>query len=89
MKPPLITLERVSVGYIPGKSVLSRLDFRLDPGDRIALLGANGNGKTTFARLLAGRLTPSAGRMTRLPKLSTGFFAQHQIEEMRPDGLRL
>jgi ATP-binding cassette, subfamily F, member 3 len=84
LKPPLITLERVSVGYIPGKSVLSRLDFRLDPGDRIALLGANGNGKTTFARLLAGRLTPSAGRMTRLPKLSSGFFAQHQIEEMRP-----
>ena len=50
--PPLITLERVSVGYVPGKPVLSRLDLRLDPDDRIALLGANGNGKSTFARLL-------------------------------------
>ncbi len=58
LSPPLITLERASVGYAPGKPVLSRLDLRLDPDDRIALLGANGNGKTTFARLLAGRLPP-------------------------------
>src|SRR5205085_8548628 len=55
-----------------------------DPDDRIALLGANGNGKTTFARLLAGRLEPFSGRMTRAAKLTCGFFAQHQIEEMRP-----
>jgi ATP-binding cassette subfamily F protein 3 len=65
--------------------VLSRLDLRLDPDDRIALLGANGNGKTTFARLLAGRLAPLSGRMVRSPKLSCGFFAQHQIEELRPE----
>ena len=65
--------------------MLSRLDLRLDPDDRIALLGANGNGKTTLARLLAGRLAPMAGRVTRSPKLACGFFAQHQIEEMRPD----
>jgi ATP-binding cassette subfamily F protein 3 len=64
--------------------VLSRLDLRLDPDDRIALLGANGNGKTTFARLLAGRLAPLGGRVVRSPKLSCGYFAQHQIEEMRP-----
>src|SRR5207253_8079359 len=85
LSPPLIALDRVSVGYVPGKPVLSRLDLRLDPDDRIALLGANGNGKTTLARLLAERLTPMAGRVTRSPKLACGFFAQHQIEEMRPD----
>ena len=84
LSPPLISLDRVSTGYVPGRPVLSRLDLRLDPDDRIALLGANGNGKTTFARLLAGRLEPFSGRMTRAPKLSCGFFAQHQIEEMRP-----
>jgi len=85
LRPPLIALDRVSTGYVPGKPVLSRLDLRLDPDDRIALIGANGNGKTTFARLLAGRLEPFSGRMTRSPKLSCGFFAQHQIEEMRPE----
>jgi ATP-binding cassette subfamily F protein 3 len=85
LSPPLLALERASVGYEPGRPVLSRLDLRLDPDDRIALLGANGNGKTTFARLLAGRLEPLSGRVTRSPKLTCGFFAQHQIEEMRPD----
>ena len=83
LSPPLVTLERASVGYAPGKPVLSRLNLRLDPDDRIALLGANGNGKTTFARLLTGRLPPLAGQMTRSPKLVSGYFAQHQIEEMR------
>ncbi|HLY47475.1 MAG TPA: ABC-F family ATP-binding cassette domain-containing protein [Stellaceae bacterium] len=84
LSPPIVNLARASAGYEPGKPVLSRLDLRLDPDDRIALLGANGNGKTTFARLLAGRLTPLSGEMTRAPKLRCGFFAQHQIEEMRP-----
>jgi ATP-binding cassette, subfamily F, member 3 len=85
LSPPIISLDKVSTGYVPGQPVLSRLDLRLDPDDRIALLGANGNGKTTFARLLAGRLAPLSGRMTRSPKLTCGFFAQHQIEEMRPE----
>src|SRR5439155_20745295 len=84
LRPPPISLDRVSAGYVPEEPVLSRLDLRLDPDDRIALLGANGNGKTTFARLLAGRLEPFSGRMTRAAKLTCGFFAQHQIEEMRP-----
>jgi len=84
LSPPLISLDRVSTGYVPGSPILSRLDLRLDPDDRIALLGANGNGKTTFARLLAGRLQPFSGQMIRAPKLACGFFAQHQIEEMRP-----
>ena len=85
LSPPLVTLERASVGYRPGKPVLSRLDLRLDPDDRIALLGANGNGKTTLARLLAGRLPPLSGSITRSPKLRCGYFAQHQIEEMQPE----
>ena len=84
LSPPLISLEGAAVGYEPGKPVLSRLDLRLDPDDRIALLGANGNGKTTFARLLAGRLSPLGGHIVRSPKLSCGFFAQHQIEDMSP-----
>ena len=74
LSPPLVALERASVGYEPGRPVLSRLDLRLDPDDRIALLGANGNGKTTFARLLAGRLEPLAGRVTRSPKLTCGLL---------------
>ena len=85
MRPPLLALDRVSTGYVPGKPVLSRLDLRLDPDDRVALIGANGNGKTTLARLLAGRLAPFGGEITRSPKLGCGFFAQHQIEEMRPE----
>src|SRR5215469_16141711 len=85
LRPPLIALERAAVGYVPGKPVLSRLDLRLDPEDRIALLGANGNGKTTLARLLAGQIEPIAGRVIRSPKLACGLFAQHQIEEMRPE----
>ena len=83
LNPPLLALDKVSTGYMPGRPVLSRLDLRLDPDDRIALLGANGNGKTTFARLLAGRLEPFSGRLTRAPRLTCGYFAQHQIEEMR------
>jgi ATP-binding cassette subfamily F protein 3 len=81
--PPLITLAGVRAGY--GEHVvLDRLDLRIDPDDRIALLGANGNGKSTFARLLAGRLSPLAGEVVRAPKLRVGYFAQHQIEELRP-----
>ncbi|MGB8842669.1 MAG: ABC-F family ATP-binding cassette domain-containing protein, partial [Aliidongia sp.] len=86
LSPPLIALDGVSVGYEPGKAILKGLDLRIDPDDRIALLGANGNGKSTFAKLIAGRLDPMAGRQHRSNKLRSGFFAQHQIEDMTPDG---
>jgi len=82
--PPLITLERAAAGY-GDHIVLDRLDLRIDPDDRIALLGANGNGKSTFAKLLAGELAPLRGDVIRAPKLRVGYFAQHQIEALRPD----
>jgi ATP-binding cassette subfamily F protein 3 len=84
LAPPLLSLYQVAVGYEPEKPVLRRLDLRLDPDDRIALLGANGNGKSTFARLIAGRLSPMAGEITRAKRFACGYFAQHQIEELDP-----
>jgi ATP-binding cassette subfamily F protein 3 len=78
-------LEGVAVGYVPGAPVLSRLNLRIDPDDRVALLGRNGNGKTTLARLLAGELKPMAGSLLASGKLKVGYFAQHQIEELIPD----
>jgi ATP-binding cassette subfamily F protein 3 len=85
LSPPIIALEGVSVGYEPGKPVLRRLDLRIDDDDRIALLGANGNGKSTLVKLLSGRLAPLAGRITRPDKLEIAYFAQHQLDELAPD----
>ena len=82
LKPPLIVLESVAVGYVPGRPVLSRLNLRIDPDDRLALIGRNGNGKTTLARLLAGQLRPETGTVAASGKLRVGYFAQHQIEEL-------
>ncbi len=79
--PPMLTLERVAIGY-DGRPVLSGINLSLDMDDRIALLGANGNGKSTLAKLLAGRLAPIAGEMRRGPKLTVGYFAQHQTDEL-------
>ena len=80
--PPLVALDRVSVGYAPGKPVLSHLSLRIDSDDRLALLGQNGNGKSTLAKLLAGRLKPMSGELTRARKLNVGYFAQHQLDEL-------
>jgi ATP-binding cassette subfamily F protein 3 len=85
LRPPLLTLEDAAVGYAPGAPVLRRLGLRLDPDDRIALLGANGNGKSTLAKLIGGRLAPMSGHAIRAPRLACGFFAQHQIEELMPE----
>jgi ATP-binding cassette subfamily F protein 3 len=85
LRPPLIVLEDASVGYVPGTPVLSRLNLRIDPDDRLALVGRNGNGKTTLARLLAGQLKPMTGSLLASGKLQVGYFAQHQIEELVPD----
>jgi ATP-binding cassette subfamily F protein 3 len=80
--PPLIAMHDTAVGYEPGKPILSRISLRFDPDDRIALLGKNGNGKSTLAKLLAGKLDPMAGELTRARKLIPGYFAQHQLEEL-------
>lgn len=81
--PPLVTMDAVRVGY-GEKVVLDRIALRIDPDDRIALLGRNGNGKSTLAKLIAGRLEPLAGELTRARGLTVGFFAQHQIEDLEP-----
>jgi ATP-binding cassette subfamily F protein 3 len=82
LRPPLITLNDAEVGYVADTPVLSQLDLRIDPDDRIALVGRNGNGKTTLARLLAGQLSPSQGGIQHSSKVRVGYFAQHQIEDL-------
>ncbi|MEC9346445.1 MAG: ABC-F family ATP-binding cassette domain-containing protein [Pseudomonadota bacterium] len=84
LAPPVVNAEAVAVGYAPGKPVLRRVEFRIDEDDRIALLGSNGNGKSTLAKLIAGRLQPESGQIRRSSKLKIGFFAQHQIEDLKP-----
>ncbi|HRY03466.1 MAG TPA: ABC-F family ATP-binding cassette domain-containing protein, partial [Beijerinckiaceae bacterium] len=81
LSPPIIAMERGSVGY-DERVVLSRLNLSLSNDDRIGLLGANGNGKSTFAKLLAGRLQPMGGDIVRATKLEVGFFAQHQVDDL-------
>jgi ATP-binding cassette subfamily F protein 3 len=78
---PIVQLDGVAVGY-GEKPVLSRMNLRLDHDDRIGLLGSNGNGKSTLAKLLSGRLKSCDGRMHAADKLSVGFFAQHQLDEL-------
>ena len=75
-------MDRASVGYEPGKPILTGLSFRFDPQDRVALLGKNGNGKSTMAKLLAGKLSAMSGEFTPARKLVVGYFAQHQAEEL-------
>jgi ATP-binding cassette subfamily F protein 3 len=81
---PLIRLEDASVGYDADKPVLRRLNLRLDMDDRIGLLGANGNGKSTLAKLLCGRMEPTDGQRNASKKLIYGYFAQHQLDELNP-----
>ncbi len=81
---PLIRLENAEAGYDPAQPILRNVNLRLDADDRIALLGANGNGKSTLAKLIAGRLAPLAGHRRALKKLKVGFFAQHQLDDLHP-----
>ena len=82
LAPPLVTLEKASVGYGNNIPVLSNINLRLDADDRIGFLGQNGNGKSTLAKLIANRLEKMSGDSHRAAKLKVGFFAQHQIEEL-------
>ncbi|CAN5396825.1 ABC-F family ATP-binding cassette domain-containing protein [soil metagenome] len=81
LRPPLVTLDMATVGY-GDTPILKRLNLRIDPDDRIALLGRNGNGKTTMARLIAAQLTPMEGEMTSSNKMKVGYFTQYQVEEL-------
>ncbi len=85
LSPPIIAVDNASVGYDPAAPVLNRVTLRIDNDDRIALLGANGNGKSTLVKLLAGRLAPFSGKVTRADKLSIAYFAQHQLDELNED----
>ncbi|MEH6774816.1 MAG: ABC-F family ATP-binding cassette domain-containing protein [Cereibacter changlensis] len=84
LSPPIITMEGVSVGY-DGPPVLKKLSLRIDQDDRIALLGRNGEGKSTLSKLLAGKLEPRDGKMVSSSKLRIGYFAQHQVDELHID----
>ncbi len=84
LSPPILVLERVTIGY-DGNPILKNLSLTVDMDDRIALLGANGNGKSTLAKLLAGRMDTMAGEVRRSPRLKVGYFAQHQSEELVMD----
>jgi ATP-binding cassette subfamily F protein 3 len=86
LSPPIIALDNVSVGYDPKNPVLNRVTLRIDTDDRIALLGSNGNGKSTLVKLLANRLPAFSGNITRADKISIAYFAQHQLDELNEDG---
>ncbi len=81
LAPPILTMDHANIGY-DGHIVLRDLDLRIDMDDRIALLGANGNGKSTLAKFIAGRLPAISGKMFRNGKLRVGYFAQHQTDEL-------
>ena len=81
---PLLRLEKASAGYDPATPILTGLDLRIDQADRIALLGANGNGKSTFAKLIGGKLAPLTGNVYGANRVTVGYFAQHQLDELNP-----
>lgn len=82
---PILALDDVSIGYSPEMPILKKVALRVDMEDRIALLGANGNGKTTLLRVLGGRMKTLGGQLRRSSKLEVGYFAQNQTEELTPD----
>ncbi|MBX5065415.1 ABC-F family ATP-binding cassette domain-containing protein [Rhizobium lentis] len=82
---PIVAIQNGAVGYEPGKPILKNLNLRIDNDDRIALLGSNGNGKSTFAKFISGRLAPESGEVKLAPGLKIGFFAQHQLDDLIPE----
>ena len=81
---PLLRLENAAAGYAPNSPVLQELSLRIDQDDRIALLGQNGNGKSTFAKLIAGKIKPLSGKVYGAKRVDVGYFAQHQLDELNP-----
>src|ERR1700741_1321518 len=85
LSPPIVAVDDVTVGYDPNKPVLNRVALRVDNDDPLALLGANGNGKSTLVKLLADRMKPFSGTVTRADKLGIAYFAQHQLDELNEE----
>ncbi|MEM8838216.1 MAG: ABC-F family ATP-binding cassette domain-containing protein [Pseudomonadota bacterium] len=85
LSPPIIHIDEGAVGYQPDQPVLNKVGLSLNPDDRIGLLGANGNGKSTLAKLLSGRLKIQSGRMKAHHNMQIAYFAQHQLDELRPN----
>ena len=83
LSPPLLTLDNIDAGYQDDTLILKQLNLRIDSDDRIGLLGANGNGKSTLMKLLSGRLKPKGGNIQKSSKLRIGYFAQHQSDELK------
>ncbi|MFA1623121.1 ABC-F family ATP-binding cassette domain-containing protein [Rhizobium mongolense] len=82
---PIVAIQSGAVGYESGKPILKNISLRIDNDDRIALLGSNGNGKSTFAKFIAGRLSAESGDIKLAPSLKIGFFAQHQLDDLVPN----
>ncbi|PEQ11851.1 glycosyl transferase family 1 [Novosphingobium sp. PC22D] len=89
LRSPMISVDGAAVAYGDAPPVLKRLNLRIDADDRIALLGRNGNGKTTFARLLASQLAPVEGRVHASGKMKVGYFTQYQVEELASEATPL
>jgi ATP-binding cassette subfamily F protein 3 len=85
LNPPLVCFENAAAGYVDGYPVLRNLNLRIDSDDRIALLGQNGNGKSTLAKLLCSKLKVTGGAMRHHKQISVGYFAQHQLDELKPE----
>lgn len=81
---PIVSISGGAVGYVPGQPILKRMNLRIDNDDRIALLGSNGNGKSTFAKFISGKLAAESGEVKTAPGLKIGFFAQHQLDDLVP-----
>lgn len=81
---PIVAISSAAVGYQPGAPILKRLNLRIDNDDRIALIGSNGNGKSTFAKFISGKLAAESGEVKTAPGLKIGFFAQHQMDDLIP-----
>jgi ATP-binding cassette subfamily F protein 3 len=86
LAPPIVRLAETDLGYEPGKPVLRRVSLRIDQDDRIAILGPNGEGKSTLVKAISGRLKPLSGEVLKSKKLEIAYFAQHQLDELRPEG---
>jgi ATP-binding cassette subfamily F protein 3 len=84
MAPPLVRLVDADLGYVEGAPVLRKVSLRIDQDDRIAILGPNGEGKSTLVKSIAGRLKPLAGNVYKHKKLDIAYFAQHQLDELKP-----